>query len=110
MAFTPDHPGAVLSAERALVRDDGRSWVPFRSSRGTDQRTAGVTPAGPRRFYVAVQKMGLVVVEDSTTHWHTPAAPPDQGRWTPPLREAGTGFPARSNRRGICAVRSPDDL
>lgn len=89
MAFGPNDPGAVLVMPRALVRDDGRAWVPFWSPPGPGQYITGVAPAGPGRFYVAVEKLGLVVAREKAVPWHAPATPPGQGRWTPPRGAPG---------------------
>ena len=88
VTFGPLHPGALITTGSALVRDDGTQWVPVWKAPPGDFIT-GIAPAGPGRFYVAVQHLGLIVVSDAGASWKTPAAPPGQGRWTAPPVGAG---------------------
>ncbi len=89
LAFGPTEPGALLATEFALLRDDGTAWVPVWKT-SPDNFITDLAPAGPGRFYVAVQGLGVIVVTDPQATWHTPPAPAGQGRWTTPAAGART--------------------
>jgi hypothetical protein len=84
MLFGSADPGAVMVTTAALLHDDGQGWQALWSPPGPDQYITGAAPAGSGRFYVAVQKLGLVVVDASQAAWRAPAHGAVAGTWTMP--------------------------
>ncbi len=84
LAFVPGTQGALVATDAALLHDGGRSWSPVWSPPGPDRYITGVAAAGPGRVYVAVQRLGLVVVDLGRLAWRVPAAAPALGTWTVP--------------------------
>jgi len=83
LAFGPDSPGVAAPSGAGLARDAGQAWraVWSPASPGAGEVATAAAPAGPGRFYVAVQRLGLVVVPDASPAWQ--AAPAfSAGRWT----------------------------
>ncbi len=83
-AAAPDGPGLAVAGLRHLWRDRGNGWGQLWSTSNTEQTITGVAVAGPGRFYLAVQGLGLITVRDPNPGWNPPAAVSPGGRWTPP--------------------------
>lgn|GEM_PF-5213409 len=111
LAFGPDIPGVAAPSGAGLARDAGQAWrtiwgVP---SPVFGEAATAVAPAGPGRFYVAVQRLGLVVVPDASPTWRPPAVF-SPGRWTvAPGATSGTSGTTGASGYNVVEAAAPSD-